>query len=165
MQEIKLQGTIYVHFRELLPLMEFRDVQNSFCVLGVLRSPILTALLHGTPAAAGSANFAAWYKEWNYVKHNFHHNVSYRQRSAEPRNGRGSNSLGDPSTPPAWGRGVPAPEGSSGSATAGGGRRGVRTNAPTKPQMSIGPRRTGALITDTAVYRFRFASHCRTVQA
>ena len=36
-----------------LPLTEFRHVQNSLCVQ-VLRSPILAALLHGTPAA-GSA--------------------------------------------------------------------------------------------------------------
>jgi len=31
----------------------------------VLRSPVLEALLHGSPAA-GAPKFAAWYKEWNY---------------------------------------------------------------------------------------------------
>ena len=35
------------------PLAEFCEVQNSLCVQ-VLRSPILAALLHGTPAAAVS---------------------------------------------------------------------------------------------------------------
>jgi len=34
-----------IHFRGLLPLTEFYQVQNSFCVQ-VLRSPILAALLH-----------------------------------------------------------------------------------------------------------------------
>jgi len=34
-------------------LTEFRHVQNSLCIQ-VLRSPILAALLHGTPAAAAS---------------------------------------------------------------------------------------------------------------
>jgi len=35
--------------------------------LQVLRSPILSALLHGTPAAQlGQPNFAAWYNECNY---------------------------------------------------------------------------------------------------
>jgi len=42
-----------VHFRGLLPLTEFCHVQNSLYVQ-VLRSPILAALLHDTPAA-GSA--------------------------------------------------------------------------------------------------------------
>jgi len=40
-------------------------MQNSFRVQ-VLRSPILAALLHGTPAPRSQPNFAAWYKEWNY---------------------------------------------------------------------------------------------------
>jgi len=43
---------IYI-FGGSCPLTEFRHVQNSLCVQ-VLRSPILAALLHGTPAA-GSA--------------------------------------------------------------------------------------------------------------
>ena len=46
--------TLYIHFRGLsCPLTEFRHVQNSLCVQ-VLRSPILAALLHGSPAE-GSA--------------------------------------------------------------------------------------------------------------
>jgi len=45
-------------------LTEFRHVKNLLCVQ-VSRSPILAALLHGTPSA-GQPNFAAWYKEWNY---------------------------------------------------------------------------------------------------
>jgi len=44
-------GTL--HFRGLLPLTEFCHVQNSRYVQ-VLRSPILAALLHGTPAAGVS---------------------------------------------------------------------------------------------------------------
>ena len=44
---------LYIHIRGLLPPTEFRHMQNSLCVQ-VLRSPILVALLHGTPAA-GSA--------------------------------------------------------------------------------------------------------------
>jgi len=45
-------------------LTEFCHVQNSLYVQ-VVRSPILAALLHGTPAA-GVSQTAAWYKEWNY---------------------------------------------------------------------------------------------------
>ena len=65
---ISWSGTLYIHFRGLLPLMEFCQVQNSLCVsksFQVLRSHILAALLHGTPAA-GVNQTAAWYKEWNY---------------------------------------------------------------------------------------------------
>jgi len=48
------------------PLTEFCQVQNSHQVR-VWPSPILAALLHGTPAAGVSqSNFAAWYREWNY---------------------------------------------------------------------------------------------------
>jgi len=43
-------GTLRIHFRGLLHLTEFCHVQNSLCVK-VLRSAILAALLHGTPAA------------------------------------------------------------------------------------------------------------------
>jgi len=50
-------ATLYLHFRVLLPLTEFRHVQNSFCVLQVLRSLVLAALLHSTPAA-GSAKLS-----------------------------------------------------------------------------------------------------------
>jgi len=43
----------YIHFRGLLSLTEFCQVQNSLC-LQVLCSPILAALLHGTPAGASA---------------------------------------------------------------------------------------------------------------
>ena len=46
-------GTLYIHFREHLPLTEFCHVQNSLCVQ-VLRSRILAVLLHGTLAAGVS---------------------------------------------------------------------------------------------------------------
>jgi len=36
------------------PVTEFRQVQNSLCVLQVLHSPILAALLHGTRAVSAS---------------------------------------------------------------------------------------------------------------
>ena len=51
-------------FGRSCPLTEFCPVQNSLYV-EVLRSFILAALLHGTPAA-GVSQTAAWYKEWNY---------------------------------------------------------------------------------------------------
>jgi len=44
-------GTLYIHFRGFCPLTEFCPVQSSVYVQ-VLRSPILAALLYGTPAAA-----------------------------------------------------------------------------------------------------------------
>ena len=47
------------------PVTEFCPVQNSLYVK-VLRSLILAALLHGTPAAGVSQTLRrAWYKEWN----------------------------------------------------------------------------------------------------
>ena len=54
---------VYI-FGGCCPLTEFSSVQHSLYVQ-VLRSPILAALLHGTPAA-GVSQTAAWYKEWNY---------------------------------------------------------------------------------------------------
>ena len=50
---ISWAGTLYIHFGGFCPLTEFWHVQNSLCVQ-VLRSRILTALLHGTPAAASA---------------------------------------------------------------------------------------------------------------
>ena len=46
-------ATLYIDFRGLLPLTEFCHVQNSLYVQ-VMRSPILAALMHGTPAAGVS---------------------------------------------------------------------------------------------------------------
>jgi len=45
--------TLYIHFRGLLPVTEFCPVQSSLYVQ-VLRSLLLAALLHGTPAAGVS---------------------------------------------------------------------------------------------------------------
>jgi len=50
---ISRAGTLYIHFQGLLPLTEFCQVQNSLCIQ-VLCSPILAALLHGTPAVGVS---------------------------------------------------------------------------------------------------------------
>jgi len=47
---ISWAATLYIHFRGLCPLTEFCLVQSSLYVQ-VLRSRILAALLHGTPAA------------------------------------------------------------------------------------------------------------------
>jgi len=47
---ISWAGTLCIHFRGLLPLTEFCLMQYSLYVQ-VLHSPILAALLHGTPAA------------------------------------------------------------------------------------------------------------------
>jgi len=47
---------LYTFSEALAPLMEFCQVQSSLCVQ-VLRSPILDALLHGTPAAGVSQTF------------------------------------------------------------------------------------------------------------
>ena len=41
-------------FGSCCPVMEFCQVQNSLCVLQVLHSPILAALLHGTRAVGAS---------------------------------------------------------------------------------------------------------------
>jgi len=50
---ISWAGTLHIHFRGLLPLTEFCQVQTSLCIQ-VLRSPILAALMHGTPAVGVS---------------------------------------------------------------------------------------------------------------
>jgi len=52
-------GTLYIHFWGLLPLTEFCLEQNSLYIQ-VLRSPILAALLHGTPAAAVAKLCGVW---------------------------------------------------------------------------------------------------------
>jgi len=57
---------LYIHFRGLLPLTEFYQVQNSFYAQ-VLR--LLYWQRYCTAGHSGSGrqpNFAAWYKEWNY---------------------------------------------------------------------------------------------------
>jgi len=47
---ISWAGTVYIHFRGLLPSCQ---VQNSLCVQ-VLRSPILSVLLHSSPVVASA---------------------------------------------------------------------------------------------------------------
>jgi len=57
--------TIYI-FGVSCPLTEFCQMQNSPCIQ-VLRSPILTALLHSTRVVGASQpNLVAWYEELNY---------------------------------------------------------------------------------------------------
>jgi len=53
---------IYI-FKGSCPLLEFCQVQNSFCVQ-VLPSPILATLPHSS--SGRQSNSAAWYKESNY---------------------------------------------------------------------------------------------------
>ena len=50
---ISWASTLYIHYLGHLPRAEFCQVQNSLYV-EVLRSPMLAALLHGTPAAGVS---------------------------------------------------------------------------------------------------------------
>ena len=47
-------GTLYIHFRGLLPLTEFCQVQYSLCVQVLRSHNILAALLHGTRAVGVS---------------------------------------------------------------------------------------------------------------
>jgi len=62
---------IFGGFSGLLPLTEFCPVQNSLYVQ-VLRSPVLPALLHGTPAAGVSETFRrAWYTVQGIELRNF----------------------------------------------------------------------------------------------
>ena len=57
------QSLIYTFFAGSCPLTEFCQVKDSLYVQ-VLRSPVLAALLHGTPAAGGTQpNYAAWYTD------------------------------------------------------------------------------------------------------
>jgi len=65
------------------PLTEFRHVQNSLCVQ-VLRSPILAALLHGTPAR-GSAKLCGVVRgiklrNFNRGRHLSGHHVGHRPK-------------------------------------------------------------------------------------
>ena len=78
--------TIYTFWGLLPPdLTEFCHVQNSLCVQ-VLRSPILAALLHGTPAA-GLSQTAVSYKEWN-------NGITELSQTAPPIFGRAAIRLG-----------------------------------------------------------------------
>jgi len=50
----------YIHFRGLLPLTEFRHVQNSLCI------QVLRSAFTARHSSSGVSQTAAWYKEWNY---------------------------------------------------------------------------------------------------
>jgi len=70
---ISWAATLYIHFRGLLPLTEFCRVENSSYVQ-VLRSRILAALLHGTPAAGvsqtlrhGTRNGVTQLSQWSPI--------------------------------------------------------------------------------------------------
>jgi len=53
---VSCAGTLHkpIHFRGLLPLTEFCQLQNSLCAQVLMRFPILAALLHGTRAVGVS---------------------------------------------------------------------------------------------------------------
>jgi len=61
-------GWLFIHFRRLLPLTEFCQVLNSLCVLQILRSPILSALLHGTRAVGASQTLRRWAQGTTYIQ-------------------------------------------------------------------------------------------------
>ena len=67
MKKLRHCHPMYMHFRGLLPLTEFCQVQNSLYVQ-VLRSPIgyIGSLTARHSSSGRQSNFAAWYKEWNY---------------------------------------------------------------------------------------------------
>jgi len=76
-------ATLYIHFRGLLPLSEFCPVQNSLYVQ-VLRSRILAALLHGTPAAGVSQILRRGTRNW----------ITKLSQTAPPILGRAAITLG-----------------------------------------------------------------------
>ena len=51
-------GRLYIHFRRLLPITEFCQVQNSLCILQVLRSPIGSVTARQS-SSGREPNFAA----------------------------------------------------------------------------------------------------------
>ena len=63
---------IYI-FEGSCPVMEFCQVQNSLCILQVLRSRILVALLHGTWAAGTSQTLRRWTQGATYIRQGDHH--------------------------------------------------------------------------------------------
>jgi len=57
----------YIHFRGLLPLREFCQVQNSLCVqVLLLHSPTIGSVTARHSSSGRQPKFAAWYTEWNY---------------------------------------------------------------------------------------------------
>ena len=69
---ISWAGTLYIHFRGLLPLTEFYQVQNSLCVQ-VLHSPTLAALLHGTWIVSISQTLRHSAEGATYIRQGGHH--------------------------------------------------------------------------------------------
>jgi len=61
-----------VHYRELLPLTELSQAQNSLGVQ-ILRSPILAALLHGTRAVGVSQTLRRSAEGDTYIRQGGHH--------------------------------------------------------------------------------------------
>jgi len=78
-----LAGTLFIHFRGLLPLTEFCQVQNSLCV-PILRSPILATLLYGTRTAGVSQN----------LRHATRNGIAELSQTAPPIFGRAAITLG-----------------------------------------------------------------------
>jgi len=76
-------ATPCIHFRGRLPLTEFCPVQNSLYVQ-VLRSRILAALLHGTPAAVVSQTLRRGTRNW----------ITELSQRAPPKFGRAAITLG-----------------------------------------------------------------------
>jgi len=71
---VSWDGTLYIHFRGSCPLREFCQVQNSLCVQ-VLRSAILTALLHGNRVVGVSQTLRRWAEGATYIRQGGHHVV------------------------------------------------------------------------------------------
>jgi len=63
---------IYI-FGGYCPVTEFCQVQNSLCVLHVLHSPILVALLHGTRAVGASQTLRRWAHGATCIQQGDHH--------------------------------------------------------------------------------------------
>jgi len=69
---VSLTGTLYIHFRALLPPNGIFQVQSSLCVQ-VLHSPILAALLHGTRAVGVSQTLRRLADGTTYIRQGGHH--------------------------------------------------------------------------------------------
>jgi len=66
-------GTLNIHFAGSCPIMELCQVQNSLCIVQVLRTHILVALLHGTWAVGTSQTFWRWAQGATYIWQGNHH--------------------------------------------------------------------------------------------
>ena len=61
----RLLGTLYIHFRGLLPPDRMLPVQNSLYVQSLAFSYVGSVTVRHARSWC-QRNFAAWYKEWNY---------------------------------------------------------------------------------------------------